>query len=855
MISVIFYGRNDNHGYNLHKRASLSLNNIAELLSHEDDEILFVDWNTPPGLPTFIESIHDLLTDKAKELTKIIKVDFATHEKIFGEKTSKQTVEPVARNVAIVRSNPRNKWILSTNTDMIFIPKNSDKTLSDICSNLDDGFYELPRFSIPEILWETFDRLNPEGVMQQIKELRLKIDLDEIITAGPILRFDAPGDFQLCLRSQLFEIRGFDENMILGWHVDSNLCRRLNILNGETKSLEHELFGYHCEHAKTSTHFTASSVQNSLIDFFEKVDKPFYKTEINSWGLSNIELSEFKVKEKIENRYKILFDFARPPQVKRSPVNANYMGDLVGFPETHAIPYIIDALYDYPLNTKLLIFCHNEDKFYLYRSIFEKLGFIDIIHVIKSENSESLFPKNSQPKVIIFDLGFGKDDYDVSRTTHDEIENRFKIDQLDIIDQFLNFITFNSQNSNLYKTPIVSMNLETYDSGAGVFLKRWMQLPQVASNSRVRVGFLKKTLINRKVETLDKLRKKTIKEIDYLGSKYFKKSELNSNMLDKQGFQMTSHQILPYADLRSGLNVTRRGLMLQKSGTLELDLSALSIREDSVCIVELDRPRTDGSIYPISGFFKINGFSHGINFGDDVSESLAVKTVLNKNIEEICFGFGDFNYQEGHRFILRIVNLGIFKVSKLKKKLMMMRSSDLRSRYFLGSHWSYSNEKLKRWTTDSTFSINLNKENKLSRLCIAIEIKHYKNSSREKFINVIRSGQHGLDLKFVEIPRITRKRGRIIFIFVPVNCDSTIIIKSNARPYVSYELGQNENRTIYSAVGSLGYAEGNLRSIVLFMTFPFYILWVKILEKGLGFIDSGIRFTSKTFKGVLFWKT
>jgi GT2 family glycosyltransferase len=243
---VIFYGRNDNHGYNLHKRASLSLNNMAELLSDKDDEILFVDWNTSPGLPTFIESIHDLLTDKAKDLIKTIKVDFEIHERLFGAKTSKQTVEPVARNVAIIRSNPKNKWILSTNTDMIFIPKNSIKSLSDICSKLADGFYELPRFSIPEILWETFDRLDPKGVMQGIKELRLKIDLDEIITAGPILRFDAPGDFQLCLRSQLFEINGFDENMILGWHVDSNLCRRLNILNGETKSLENELYGYHC---------------------------------------------------------------------------------------------------------------------------------------------------------------------------------------------------------------------------------------------------------------------------------------------------------------------------------------------------------------------------------------------------------------------------------------------------------------------------------------------------------------------------------------------------------------------------------------------------------------------------------
>jgi hypothetical protein len=53
MISVILYGRNDSYGYNLHKRAALSLNCIAELLTHDQDEILFVDYNTPDDFPTF----------------------------------------------------------------------------------------------------------------------------------------------------------------------------------------------------------------------------------------------------------------------------------------------------------------------------------------------------------------------------------------------------------------------------------------------------------------------------------------------------------------------------------------------------------------------------------------------------------------------------------------------------------------------------------------------------------------------------------------------------------------------------------------------------------------------------------
>ena len=47
MISLILYGRNDNYGYNLHKRAALSLHCMAEILHEEDDAILFVDYNTP----------------------------------------------------------------------------------------------------------------------------------------------------------------------------------------------------------------------------------------------------------------------------------------------------------------------------------------------------------------------------------------------------------------------------------------------------------------------------------------------------------------------------------------------------------------------------------------------------------------------------------------------------------------------------------------------------------------------------------------------------------------------------------------------------------------------------------------
>ncbi len=74
MISIVLYGRNDSYGYNLHKRAALSLNCMAEVLTDENDEILFVDYNTPDDFPTFPEAICDTLTDRAKRLLRIIRI-------------------------------------------------------------------------------------------------------------------------------------------------------------------------------------------------------------------------------------------------------------------------------------------------------------------------------------------------------------------------------------------------------------------------------------------------------------------------------------------------------------------------------------------------------------------------------------------------------------------------------------------------------------------------------------------------------------------------------------------------------------------------------------------------------------
>jgi hypothetical protein len=823
------YGRNDSHGYNLHKRAALSLNNIAALLTRENDEILFVDWNSPPGLPTFIEAIHDLLTDKAKELIKIIVVDFHIHKELYSLKTDKHTIEPIARNVAIRRSNSKNKWILSTNTDMIFITKDSSKSLSDICANLSDGFYELPRFSIPEIIWETFNRLDPIGVIEELKVLRTKIDLDEIISAGPIIRYDAPGDFQLCLREQLFYIRGFDEDMDKGWHVDSNLCRRLNLLNGETRSLDKEILGYHCEHTKITTHFTSTQIQNSLIDYFERVSNPFSSNTNLDWGLSFMRLREDNVKQLMQQRFKLLLELAQPPSNNRDPVYANSMGDLISYPISHALPYLVDSIYGYPKETKIIYFGADSSRYNLFKSLFGKIEFNNFYFYSDNYHLSDFFSKNiTDPMVIVLDMGFPIGELNVSTTTHGEMNNDFKKVATILLENFLTFFKTNYKDKRIYSTPVITLNVETYDSGMGVFLKKWLYLPQVASNSRVRVAHFKKVLINREALTLQKLIEKTLNQINYLGNEYFNRIPINTRMIDKQGIQLRSHQVWPYSTSSTGVKVNRRGLMLRRSGYINLDFSKIEFQTEMIVLIEIDRPRIDGNVYDVSVDVCLNKNFSKLLFTKDSSETMVVQAVSNQDFKKINFEFNSMNYDVDHDAILRLTNMGVFKRSSLNQSIVLKRSSDLSSRYFLRENWSFSNENLRRWTSNSTFSINANRFDTSKMKCVALEVNYYKNMDTHNFIKNIHSKPLSTHYKFIEIPRIKKSRGRIIFIFLPKNVNGDVYIESLAEAFMPFEINSIESRKVYSKIGAFGITEGVFKNACMILLFPLFIIWIKV---------------------------
>ena len=298
MISVIVYGRNDVHGYNAHRRAALSLNCLAEVLTDPDDEIVFVDYNSPDGLPTLVEALADTLTDRCLSLLRVLRVRADTHHERFAARTHLPIIEPVCRNVAARRSNPSNRWVLSTTTDMILLP-HDDRSLTDICRDLPDGFYGLPRFELPEWLWERLPRTEPALAMSEIARLGPGLRLDETTVSHEEIRFDAPGDFQLLLRDDFFAIDGFDEAMVLGWHVDSNLSKRMLLRRGSIETLEESLAGYHCNHHRTQTVYHGTTIANDLGDFVHRLDRVDVPAQRATWGLADVDIEEVVVSERV----------------------------------------------------------------------------------------------------------------------------------------------------------------------------------------------------------------------------------------------------------------------------------------------------------------------------------------------------------------------------------------------------------------------------------------------------------------------------------------------------------------------------------------------------------------------------
>ncbi len=352
MISVIVYGRNDVHGYNHHRRVALSLNCLAEVLTDPADEIIFVDYNTPDELPTAVEALADTLTDRCLGLLRVLRVPASLHAERYGGRTHLSVVEPVARNVAARRANPSNRWLLQTNSDMILVPLQG-KSFSEVCRDLPDGFYGLPRFELPEWVWERLPRADPERALAEVERLGPALHLDEPTLGDKWVRFDAPGDFQLVLREDFLAVDGFDEEMVLGWHVDSNFTRRMRLHRGSIGTVEGGVAGYHCNHSRIPTvYHSAARISNDLDRFFYSVEAAALPTQRATWGFADVALEEVPLQRQtgpafVEALLHTL-PVARVPRASSDAVKASFG---TSYDSGHVLPFIADSLVVSPLTT------------------------------------------------------------------------------------------------------------------------------------------------------------------------------------------------------------------------------------------------------------------------------------------------------------------------------------------------------------------------------------------------------------------------------------------------------------------------------------------------------------------------
>ena len=415
MLTVILYGKNDSHGYNYHKRLAISINCIAETLTAEHDEIIFVDDGSAPDFPTAIEAILDTLTEKAQKRLKVFRT---------RDRHTSLPRESLCRNIGIRHSNPKNRWILSTNIDMIFVPIDPNDSLSSIVSNLPEGFYQLPRLELPENFWEKhLDRKTPEKNLNIIREEGEYLSLDTIVRRPNYLSFDNPGDFQLMPREVIFEMGGFHEEMTNGWHVDSNLAKRMALyFKGDPFSLEKRLRGFHCNHTRQMTMgHKQNASENSWETYVKLVDTPFLPTQEITWGrVSNEPI--------LLTQESLFYPFPRKKRPHDFLLDQNRFNTLTYCTET-IVPHLLDHFHHLPKGSSIGYIGKNTSLITFLKEHFS---------ILEPSDFTSFERFYQESTLIVFDFGFEKEKTAIS-PSHSEYP-KLKRSLKSVMERFLEVI-------------------------------------------------------------------------------------------------------------------------------------------------------------------------------------------------------------------------------------------------------------------------------------------------------------------------------------------------------------------------------------------------------------------------------
>jgi hypothetical protein len=227
------------------------------------------------------------------------------------------------------------------------------------------------------------------------------------------------------LRDQIFEVNGFNEEMILSWHVDSNLCRRLHLLNGKTESLLDHVFAYHCDHTLHATFPHSSDSHRTANDsnrFVFGVSSPFLPEQAESWGIPHEEIEEIYLTDKYCNHFSDLLGGLLPGLSQATisdvflPESSNHG---VIYDTLHVFPFLVNHLINISPSINIGYFGGNVEALRLMSKFFDKSGHTGCLLVnqkliIAAHSNRPLLPDRcvltddenliEQADILIFDL-------------------------------------------------------------------------------------------------------------------------------------------------------------------------------------------------------------------------------------------------------------------------------------------------------------------------------------------------------------------------------------------------------------------------------------------------------------------
>lgn len=201
-------------------------------------------------------------------------------------------------------------------------------------------------------------------------------------------------------RKDLFALDGFDENMLLGWHVDLNIAKRLRFIHRTEGDLTAECFGYHCDHTRRATPMHQStSPMNDFSAFVDNVRTADLAGQREAWGCAGDDIEEISLMRPASRAYVGALETAIGEPLK-APLEAGYeftrYWDRIDYEPRHVLPFLVDLMVCAPRSLRISYFGGHRAMFDLLCAALRRIGFENPVLVANEDAARlGLTPENA----------------------------------------------------------------------------------------------------------------------------------------------------------------------------------------------------------------------------------------------------------------------------------------------------------------------------------------------------------------------------------------------------------------------------------------------------------------------------